>query len=122
MKNRRTYAAMDQNIQCRYTVNGAIMGSTLNRPDVFRFDISINDPDTADLKQQITRVDIVKDGGVVVQEHKPAPDYSVHWIPTIADATNKYFFVRVWNAGGGQAPDASPVNPMAWLAPVWTGR
>ena len=33
MKNRRTYASLDRNIQCRYTVNGAIMGSTLNRPD-----------------------------------------------------------------------------------------
>src|SRR5579884_3725761 len=39
MKNRRTYASLDGNLQCRYTVNGAIMGSTLNHPDTLRFDI-----------------------------------------------------------------------------------
>lgn len=30
MKKRRTYASLDRNIECRYTVNGAPMGSTLN--------------------------------------------------------------------------------------------
>jgi hypothetical protein len=44
------------------------------------------------------------------------------WRPTISDATNKFFFVRVWNAGGGDAPSANPAQPVAWLAPVWTGR
>ena len=29
MKQRRTYASLDTNLQCRYTVNGSIMGSTL---------------------------------------------------------------------------------------------
>jgi hypothetical protein len=122
MKNRRTYAALDQNIQCRYTVNGAIMGSTLNHPDVFNFDIAISDPDTDKPKNKITKIDIVKDGGAVVQSYSPAPAFSVQWSPTINDATNKYFFVRVWNAGGGDTPGASPAKPVAWLAPVWTGR
>ena len=27
MKNRRTYASLDRNLQCRYTVNGALMGT-----------------------------------------------------------------------------------------------
>ncbi len=107
MKQRRTYAALDQNIQCRYSVNGAIMGSTLDKPDTFRFDISISDPDTTEPKDKITKIDIVKDGGVVVQTYTPMPpDYSVTWSPTIEDSTSKYFFVRVWNAGGGDAPKA----------------
>jgi hypothetical protein len=122
MKNRRTYASLDRNIQCSYSVNGAIMGCTLGRPDVFTFDIAISDPDTANPKDKITKIDIVKDGGAVVKSYSPAPDYSVHWQPTITDATNKYFFVRVWNAGGGDAPGADPAKPVAWLAPVWTGR
>jgi hypothetical protein len=122
MKQRRTYASLDGNIQCRYTVNGAIMGSTLKRPEVFDFDISISDPDTDKPKDKITKIDIVKDGGAVVQVCKPTPAYAVTWSPTIKDATNKFFFVRVWNAGGGDAAGASPANPVAWLAPVWTGR
>jgi hypothetical protein len=63
MKNRRTYASLDRNIQCMYRVNGAIMGSTLSQPGVFHFDISISDPDTNDPRNRITRIDIVKDHG-----------------------------------------------------------
>ena len=123
MKNRRTYAALDKNIQCRYSVNGAIMGSTLDKPGSFRFEISISDPDTNEPKNKITKIDIVKDGGVVVQTPVlKEPAHSVAWNATIEDSASKYFFVRVWNAGGGDAPKADPANPVAWLAPVWTGR
>ncbi len=122
MKNRRTYASLDKNIQCRYTVNGAIMGSTLDRPTTFRFDIDVSDPDTTNAGDKITKIDIVKDHGAVVQEYTPDPAHSVHWTPTIEDATSKFFFVRIWTAGGGDAPGAVPTNPIAWLAPVWTGR
>ncbi len=122
MKNRRTYASLDGNIQCRYLVNGAVMGSTLSSPEVFKFDISISDPDTNKPNDKITRIDIVKDGGAVVQTYSPTPAYSVTWTPTINDATNKFFFVRVWNAGGGDAVGGNPDHPIAWLAPVWTGR
>ncbi len=122
MKHRRTYAALDRNIQCRYTVNGAIMGSTLDRSDVFHFDIRISDPDTGKPKDKITRLDIVTDGGKAVATENPTPAFNVRWSPTIEGATNRYFFVRVWNAGGGDVPGAKPAQPMAWLAPVWTGR
>jgi hypothetical protein len=122
MKHRRTYTSLDKNIQCRYTVNGAAMGSTLDRPSAFKFDIAIGDPDTTSPKDKITKIDIVKDHGAVVQEYTPTPGYSVRWTPTVEDSTSKYFFVRVWTAGGGDAPGADPAKPVAWLAPVWTGR
>jgi hypothetical protein len=123
MKNRRTYASLENNIQCRYTVNDKIMGSTLKGDKIFKFDISINDPDTNNPSDKITQIDIVKDGGEVVQTYNvPSPDFTVKWSPTINDATSKYFFVRVWNAGGGDAPRANPQKPVAWLAPIWTGN
>ena len=123
MKNRRTYASLDNNIQCRYTVNGSIMGSTLNRPDDFTFDISIIDPDVDNPKDAITKIDIVKDGGVVAQTYEvPTPSHKVSWKPTIHDSTSKYFFVRIWDVGGGDALKPKPNQPIAWLAPVWTGR
>ena len=123
MKNRRTYASLDNNIQCRYSVNSAIMGSTLNRPSSFKFDISISDPDTANSNDKITKIDIVKDHGEVVQSYAPdTPAFAVTWKPVITDTTARYFFVRVWSAGGGDAPGADPSKPIAWLAPVWTGR
>jgi hypothetical protein len=123
MRHRRTYASLDGNIKCQYRVNGAIMGSTLAKPDDFKFEISVHDPDTNEPKDKITKLDIVKDGGKVVQTYSPeTPDYSITWKPTIHDTESKYFFVRVWNAGGGDAPKADPAKPVAWLAPVWTGR
>jgi hypothetical protein len=123
MKNRRTYASLDNNIQCNYSVNGMVMGTTLKGDKTFRFDISISDPDTNNPKALITRIDIVKDGGEVVQTYNVStPVYDVHWSPVINDATSKFFFVRIWNAGGGDAPKADPQKPIAWLAPVWTGR
>ncbi len=122
MKNRRTYASLDKNIECSYSVNGKIMGSTLSSAKDFTFEIVINDPDTNGPKNKITKIDIVKDGGEVVQTYNPTPGYSVKWSPTVTDANNKYFFVRVWNAGGGDAPKADPSKPIAWLAPIWISR
>ncbi|MDF3076793.1 MAG: hypothetical protein K0S09_682 [Sphingobacteriaceae bacterium] len=123
MKNRRTYAALEGNIQCRYTVNGEIMGSTLKSPTSFKFDIQVSDPDVSDPKDKITRIDIVKDNGTVVETYNvPIPAHSVKWSPTITDAANKYFFVRVWSDGGADAGKVDATKPIAWLAPVWTGR
>ncbi|MBS1813378.1 MAG: CehA/McbA family metallohydrolase [Acidobacteria bacterium] len=123
MQHRRTYASLDNNIQCRYTVNGAIMGSTLQQPGTYRFDISITDPDSNDPRAKITKLDIVKDGGEVVQTYTPdQPSTTVNWKPVIKDKDAHYFFVRVWNAGGGDAPRPDASKPVAWLAPVWTGK
>jgi hypothetical protein len=123
MKHRRTYASLDNDIQCRYSVNGAVMGSTLARSASFKFDIRISDPDTNEPKDKITKIEIVKDHGEVAQTYVPdTPDYKITWAPTITDATSTYFYIRVWNAGGGDAPGGTPNKPVAWLAPVWTGR
>lgn len=122
MKSRRTYASLDQNIRCWYTVNDKIMGSTLQKPSVFHFHIVIKDPDVTNPKDKITKIDIVKDSGQIVATYTPGAAYSIEWSPTVEDAHNKYFFIRVWNAGGGDAPHANPEKPVAWLAPVWTGR
>jgi hypothetical protein len=123
MKHRRTYATLDKNLQCSYTVNGSIMGSTLDKPDTLKFDITITDPDTDKPADQITKLDIVKDHGEVAETYTPSPAaHTVTWQPTLHDTTSKYFFVRVYTAGGGDAPKPNPNKPVAWLAPVWTGR
>jgi hypothetical protein len=114
MKHRRTYATLDTNLRAKYTVNGAIMGSTLDKSSTFQFEIMVEDPDTTDEQDCINKIDIVTDNGAVVETYNPAPLHSVTWRPTIENTTSKYFFVRIWNVG-------SP-NPIAWLAPVWTGR
>ena len=115
MRQRRSYATLDTNLQAAYTANGAIMGSTLKTPTRLEFDISVRDPDVTEPTQAIAKIDIVTDGGSVVQSYvPPTPAYAVAWKPVIQNSGGHYFFVRVWNAG---SPD-----PIAWLAPVWTGR
>ncbi|RKH53197.1 DNRLRE domain-containing protein [Corallococcus llansteffanensis] len=112
MKQRRTYAALDTNLHVVYTVNGAIMGSTLASPSTFNFNIQVSDADVGD---RISRIEILKDNGVVVQTFAPAtPQASVTWTPSLTDTTSRYFFLRVYNEGS--------TAPMAWIAPVWTGR
>lgn len=122
MKNRRTYASLDGDIECRYTVNENIMGSTLPSSKNYTFKISVDDPDVTNPNNKITKIDIVSDSGVVIKTYSPEPSYSVEWSPVIKNAGNKYFFVRVWNAGGGDAAGADPAKPIAWLAPVWISK
>jgi len=100
-----------------------VMGSTLAPASSYHFHIHISDPDTGKPEDKITKIDIVHDHGDVVQTYTPdMPSFDVDWSPVIADTSSHYFFVRVWNAGGGDAPGADPTKPIAWLAPVWTGR
>jgi hypothetical protein len=123
MKHRRTYATLAKNLHCTYTANGSIMGSTLDGPEAIQFDISITDPDPDNPNHKITKIDIIKDGGAVAETYVPSPPaHAVTWKPTLRDTTSKYFFIRIWDAGGGDAPKADPDKPVAWLAPVWTGR
>jgi hypothetical protein len=123
MRHRRTYAAMDTNLDCRYTVNGKIMGTTLDRPERFAFDIAIRDLVPADAKSKISKIEILKDGGVVAETHRADPPaYEVRWRPTLTDVTNKYYFVRLWSIGTEGVESAKAEKPIAWLAPVWTGR
>jgi hypothetical protein len=122
MEHRRTYASLAKNLRCAYTVNGAIMGSTLNSPKALHFDIVIDDAGGGRPQDKITKIDIVKDHGAVAKEYSPTPANTIHWTPDIEDTAGKYFFVRIWTAGGGDAPGADPAKPVAWLAPVWTGR
>src|SRR5260370_41413011 len=97
------------------------MGSTLDRAEVFKFDISVSDPDLANPNDRITKIDIVKDGGVVVQTYNPA-GYSIHWTPEIRDSTSKYFFVRIWNAGNHEWQPSDPSEQEVWQAPETAGR
>jgi hypothetical protein len=75
------------------------------------FEVNVSDPDTTNPKDKITKIDIVKDGGVVVESFTPPPGYSV----------NGGRALRM-PLCGGDAPNADPAKPVAWLAPVWTGR
>jgi predicted metal-dependent phosphoesterase TrpH len=104
IKQHRVYTTTDVNMKIIYTVNGQIMGSTLQNPSRLDFDIKVTDPDVDD---KITRIEILSEGGSVVFTHD-ADASKVHIAASIP-AVKKYYFLRVTQADG----------EMAITAPVW---
>lgn len=102
----RVYATEDNNLEIDYTVNGEVMGSTLeNAGDSLDLALTINDPTPGDL---IGQVDIVTNGGQVLHTEN-VNDTSAHLAFTL-DNANTYYYVRITQADGD----------IAVTAPVWT--
>lgn len=93
MKMRRTYASLDNNIQCVYWVNQEVMGSIIQKNDIYYFKICTKDPDTNIKGNKITKVDIIKDKGEIVATYtSETPTHSVNWNVSIYDAKAHYFY------------------------------
>lgn len=120
MKHRRTYASLDSNIQCRYWVNGRIMGSDIPAAKKYTLELELNDPDTEKTSDRITKVEIVGEGGKIIKSYEPKAAQHISWKFTLKDFRSKYLFIKIWNEGGGDLKNADPSQPIAWLAPVWT--
>ena len=111
----RGYATEDKNLEIRYTVDGAVMGSRLAPKGSYAASIRINDPDGAG--DTVKLVEVVADGGQVVAS-KAFDSATVSWTPTVSSETARYFFVRVTTASDFWGNE----GVTAWTAPVWTGR
>ena len=117
MRRSRGYATLDENLEIRYTLNGAVMGSILDGGGSnYEAHVQITDPD-ATAEDSISLVEIVSDHGVVVAQQATAGtnvDVSVQ----LSSSTARYYYVRVTTASdvsGGP-------GVTAWTAPIWTGR
>jgi len=118
-KNRRTYASYDENLEVKYTVNDQWMGSVLQDPgDEFRFNILVNDPDTDDSNEIITKIEVRKNGGELVAS-ETFNSHRVKWTPLIRDSEATYFFLRIWTA---EKMDYKRDRHTAVVAPVWIQR
>ncbi|MEM4233512.1 MAG: CehA/McbA family metallohydrolase [Thermoplasmata archaeon] len=117
MSSCRGYATLDKNLRIQFTLNGAVMGSTLaSQTSIFTARITIADPDRT-ASDSITAVEIVSDGGAVAA-HVPTSGTAVDLTITLTSTTARYYFVRVITASDHTG---SP-GVTAWTAPVWTGR
>jgi hypothetical protein len=115
MSGCRGYATLDKNLEISYTLDGAVMGSILSTADgTYTASIRISDPDG--LKDEITLVEIVSDGGEVI-EAIPTSGYSVELTVDIDSDDARYFYVRVTTA----SPLEGSAGVTAWTSPVWTG-
>ncbi len=121
MRKRRTYASFDKNLECRYTVNDSIMGSTIPKAKEYEVNIYIKDPDSSDASDRVSKIDIVTSGNKVVKSFQvKGPKHEVHWKVSLEqNEVKNYLFVRVWGSPGETTNSSEPSEPIAWLAPFW---
>ena len=114
----RGYATLDKNLEISYTLNGAVMGSNLSDPGVMDYTASIQIEDPDGLGDEITLVEIVSNGGEVIETITTSGDY-VDITVNFESEDAQYFYVRVTTASPleGEEPGVT-----AWTSPVWTGR
>jgi trimeric autotransporter adhesin len=111
MRASRGYASMDRDLHVGFTVDGAVMGSTIARAPEHVVWINVDDPDARVPGDQITKLEVISDSGAVVDARK-VNGHSVTWTPSVHVSAANYFWLRVTAADG----------VAAWTAPVWIGR
>ena len=128
MRQRRTFASWNEGVELRYAVNGFIMGSTLDSPDIFNFQIEMSTPPLQH-DERVRRIQILRDhaGGkdeveVVAEALFDGEKDEIVWKPVIRDSSARYFFLRIHHDNdmtddGNFKPHGSTLS-----APVWTGR
>ena len=103
MRNYRVYATEDSDLEIRYELNGAVMGSILGPADSLTASVSFND--LSDFSLGL--VEIVADGGKTVASQNVAS--SAAELTMTVPAGCDYYYVRV----------TQPDGDVAVTAPVW---
>ncbi len=126
MRMRRTYAASDKNLECRYTVNGHMAGADIPSAATYTFEVYINDPDTSDPADTITKIEIIGSGGALIDTFIPATkSHRVRCRMEVSGSENPsaYYFLKIWDNSADPAGAAAESDlPVATLAPVWITR
>ena len=115
----RGYATEDKNLEIRYTLDDAVMGSTLDKAagaDGYVARVEVHDEDGAE--DAVTLIEIVSDGGEVVAASPAFDSADVTWVQALPKSTARYYWVRVTTASDFWGN----LGVTAWTAPVWTGR
>ena len=126
MRLRRTYAATDKNLECRYTVNGHMAGADIPSAATYLFDVYLNDPDVGDASDMITRIEVIGSGGELIKTF--VPEVKSHQIRCQievkeSEKPSAYYFLKIWDNAADAAADAGGTDlPVAALAPVWITR
>ncbi|KAA5824788.1 hypothetical protein FPF71_08895 [Algibacter amylolyticus] len=118
MRKRRTYASFDKNLECRYSVNDSVMGSTIKQSNLYNLKIYINDPDINDNSDKISQIDLVTHHGKVIKSIKSENlKHKNYWNISVKNKEiDSYLFIQVWD---NPNPSNNNVSPVSWLAPVW---
>ena len=111
LKNRRVYSTEDKNVAMSYTLNDEIMGTVLDsRPTTVNINAEVNDPDTTKTGDAIKQIDLMVDGGKVIDTKTFSGEHDAKY--TYSAPTNyNYYIIRSTEADGD----------ITISAPIWTG-
>ena len=114
MRDGRGYATQDSNLEIRYTLNGAVMGSVLSDVTSATASIHIVDPDGV-TSDAITLVEIMTNGGEIVASQEGAGSCVFDWEASFEAEAGSYYFIRVHT----ESNELGLSGVTAWTAPVW---
>ncbi len=106
----RMYATEDKNLQLGYTVNGLMMGSSIETvPGKLDIEVSVYDPDRTD---SITKVEVVVNSGKVAHVWDDPAELKSGTLSVTLAPEYSYYFIRVTQEDGD----------LAVTSPVWVGE
>ncbi len=110
LKKRRAYSTENSNLQIYYSINDSIMGSILHRHSHCLVKVDIFDPDTSDISDKITSVQIIVNGGKIIASLS-CMNHKVRWTKLLdrKNSSYSYYYVKVENSKG----------EYAYTAPIW---
>lgn len=107
LRNMRTYASEDNDLEIQYTLNGEIMGTILDQsPDSANIKVSLKDPTDA----SIGKVEVIVNGGLSIATQNVTTNVADVEFDLPADYS--YYYIRV----------TQPDKNTAVTAPVWIGK
>lgn len=107
LRNMRTYATEDNDLEIQYTLNGEIMGTILDQtPDSANIKVSLQDPTDS----SIGKVEVIVNGGLSIATENVSTSTAEVEFDLPADYS--YYYIRV----------TQPDKDTAVTAPVWVGK
>jgi len=131
MRQRRTYTSWagqrKTHVELKYSVNGYVMGSTLDKPTRLVFHVEIKTP-LDDAGQQVRRIQMLRNHPTDIDKVEVAAESlfegkqsKIVWDQIVQDDTSRYFLLRIHHAND-ITNGVFNENGSTYSAPVWTGR
>ena len=110
IRNYRVYATEDKNLEIGYTVNGMLLGSTIEEiPEKLDFEVTLFDPDSSD---SISKVEVIVNSGKVAHTWDSPAELTTGTLTATLAPDYSYYYLRVTEGDGD----------IAVTAPVWVGE
>lgn len=131
MQQRRTYTSWagekKTHVELKYSANGYVMGSTLDKPTRLAFHVEIKTPPD-DPGQRVRRIQVLRNHPTDVDKVQVAAESlfdgrqsEIVWDQVVRDGSSRYFLLRIHHAND-MTNGAFNEHGSTYSAPVWTGR